>query len=81
MMKVRYTTQWYKNGYQFPLVEVFKTYREMRQWEATMKERYGSNFRILHTWEDFHIPTPSIKTIARPKQDGSTDACILGMDY
>jgi hypothetical protein len=89
MIIVRYTCKWLSQGYEFPCDTSFESWAEYRSWRSDMEDLYGRNFRVLN--ERGNKP---IREAAAPsrwsqpsyigtsgKVDGSTDACILGLDY
>lgn len=64
----------------------FATMNEAYQWiEKAQKTITG--FKVISIEDDIVIPNMSLRQVVSfgmgrgNKQDGSTDACILGMDY
>lgn len=89
MIKVRYVTQFYKFGYLFPNIKVFESVAELMRWKDKMMKEYGRNFKIEKEWSDDKVLADIIRNeasagragFATGRCEGSTDACILRMDY
>lgn len=90
MIIVRHTSKWLSQGYNFPCVASFESWAEYRNWRSDMEDLYGRNFRVLDEREDKPIrETAAPSRWSQPlnirctsgKMEGSTDACILGLDY
>ena len=89
MINVRYTKKWYTHGHMFPCVSSFNSWAEYRSWRSDMEDLFGKNFRVFEEWENKPIREAAAPSKwAQPsyigtsgKVDGTTDACILGLDY
>ena len=87
MINVRYTKKWYTQGHIFPCVSSFNSWAEYRSWRSDMEDLFGKNFRVFDEWENKPIREESSRIESgrwlggSGKVDGSTDACILGLDY
>ena len=89
MIYVKYVTQFYKFGYHFSNIKAFESVAELMRWKDRMMKEYGGNFKIAKEWSDNNVLTDIIGNGARAgragfatgKCEGSTDACILRMDY
>lgn len=87
MIHIKYTITWFRTGYEFPLREDFKTAGQFLRWKREMTEKHGLNFRVLQEWGDISYTLAPVRSTDEKgiglsnKCEGSTDACILGMDY
>jgi hypothetical protein len=87
MILVRYTTQFLKLGYDFPCTTMFESVADMMSWKSDMEDLHGCNFKILKEWEHLERKPSAFDNAvsgwlgSTGKCEGSTDACILGMDY
>lgn len=87
MILVRYTTHFLKRGYDFPCTTQFESVADMMSWKSDMEDLHGIDFKIIKKWEHTEIKPLNFGNAVSGwlggtgKCEGSTDACILGMDY